>query len=86
MENDVRNEVTNYDTPDLILDFGGLSPRQYASLILKEEFGYSYARAGKRLGLNGTAFCSLYKRTKQKLYRANSQSNKTNHVTIPETI
>lgn len=79
MTNGVINEITNFDTPDLILDLGGLSDRQYASLILKEDFGYSYARAGKRLGLNGTAFCSLYKRTKQKLYR-------NYYVTIPETI
>jgi len=71
--------MENELTLDLILDLGGLSPRQYASLILKDELGYSYARAGRRLGLNGTAFCSLYKRTKQKLYR-------THYVTIPETL
>lgn len=80
--NEVTNEVTNYDTSDLNLDLGGLSARQYASLILKEDLGYSYARAGRRLGLNGTAFCSLYKRTKQKLYR----NHYNNYVTIPETV
>ena len=47
---------------ELKLDLKGFTARQYAALILRDELGYSYERAGNRLGLNRFAFRELYKR------------------------
>lgn len=46
----------------LKLDLKGFTPRQYAALILRDDLGYSYGRAGRHLGLNRFAFRELYKR------------------------
>ena len=46
----------------LKLDLKGYTPRQYAALILKDDLGYSYERAGRHLGINRFAFRELYKR------------------------
>ena len=60
----------------LKLDLKGFTPRQYAALILRDELGYSYERAGRQLGLNRFAFRELYKRAiykhKTKTIYANS--------------
>lgn len=53
------------ETP-LKLDLKGFTARQYAALILKEDFGYSHERAGLRLNISRYAFATLYKRAKNK--------------------
>lgn len=52
---------SDQSTP-LELDLKGFTPKQYAALILKDELGYSYERAGRQLGLTRFAFRELYKR------------------------
>lgn len=47
---------------NLKLDLKGFTARQYAALILRDDLGYSYERAGRHLGLNRFAFRELYKR------------------------
>jgi DNA-directed RNA polymerase specialized sigma24 family protein len=51
---------------ELKLDLKGCTPRQYAALILKEDFGYSHERAGLRLDISRYAFAILYKRAQDK--------------------
>tara|TARA_R110000868_G_C10620862_1_gene742272 strand:+ start:94 stop:318 length:225 start_codon:yes stop_codon:yes gene_type:complete len=51
---------------ELKLDLQGYTPRQYAALILKDDFGYSHERAGLRLDISRYAFATLYKRAKTK--------------------
>lgn len=46
----------------LKLDLKGFTARQYAALILRDDLGYSYERAGRHLGLSRYAFRELYKR------------------------
>ena len=50
----------------LKLDLKGFTAKQYAALILKEELGYSYGRAGLKMGINYRAFARLYNRAKVK--------------------
>lgn len=47
---------------ELKLDLDGFTPRQYAALILRDDLGYSYERAGRHLDLTRYAFRELYKR------------------------
>jgi DNA-directed RNA polymerase specialized sigma24 family protein len=51
---------------ELKLDLQGYTPRQYAALILKDDFGYSHEKAGIQLGISRYAFAILYKRAKTK--------------------
>jgi DNA-directed RNA polymerase specialized sigma24 family protein len=51
---------------ELKLNLQGYTPRQYAALILKDDFGYSYEKAGIQLGISRYAFAILYKRAKTK--------------------
>ena len=44
---------------ELKLDLDGFTPRQYAALILRDDLGYSYERAGRHLGLSRYAFREL---------------------------
>jgi hypothetical protein len=44
----------------------GFTPRQYAILILRDEFNYSWGRCGKRLDITRYAARELYKRAKLK--------------------
>lgn len=46
----------------LKLDLKGFTAKQYAALILRDDLGYSYGRAGRQLGLHRYAFRELYKR------------------------
>ena len=61
---------------ELKLDLKGFTARQYAALILREDLGYSYGRAGRQLGLHRYAFRELYKRAvlkeEKKIIYANS--------------
>lgn len=50
----------------LKLDLDGFTPRQYAALILRDDLGYSYERAGRQMGLSRYAFRELYKRATYK--------------------
>jgi len=50
----------------LKLDLKGFTARQYAALILRDDLGYSYGRAGRQLGLTRFAFRELYKRATYK--------------------
>jgi DNA-directed RNA polymerase specialized sigma24 family protein len=56
----------NDQSTPLKLDLKGFTAKQYAALILKEELGYSYGRAGLRMGINYRAFARLYNRAKVK--------------------
>lgn len=60
----------------LKLDLKGFTAKQYAALILREDLGYSYGRAGRQLGLHRYAFRELYKRAvlkeEKKIIYANS--------------
>jgi DNA-directed RNA polymerase specialized sigma24 family protein len=58
---------SNDQSTPLKLDLKGFTPRQYAALILRDELGYSYERAGNRLGLNR----AIYKHETKTIY-ANS--------------
>ena len=51
---------------ELKLDLDGFTPRQYAALILRDDLGYSYERAGRQMGLSRYAFRELYKRATYK--------------------
>jgi DNA-directed RNA polymerase specialized sigma24 family protein len=51
---------------ELKLDLQGYTPRQYAALILKDDFGYSHEKAGLVLGISRYAFAILYKRAQAK--------------------
>ena len=61
---------------ELKLDLKGFTAKQYAALILREDLGYSYGRAGRQLGLDRYAFRELYKRAvlkeEKKIIYANS--------------
>lgn len=61
---------------ELKLDLKGFTAKQYAALILRDDLGYSYGRAGRQLGLTGYAFRELYKRAvfkaENKIIYANS--------------
>ena len=61
---------------ELKLDLKGFTAKQYAALILREDLGYSYGRAGRQLGLHRYAFRELYKRAvlkeEKKIIYANS--------------
>lgn len=50
----------------LKLDLKGFTPKQYAALILRDELGLTYGRAGIRLGVSRDAFNTLYRRAKLK--------------------
>jgi DNA-directed RNA polymerase specialized sigma24 family protein len=54
----------NDQSTPLKLDLKGFTAKQYAALILKEELGYSYGRAGLKMGINYRAFARLYNRAK----------------------
>jgi DNA-directed RNA polymerase specialized sigma24 family protein len=56
----------NDQSTPLKLDLKGFTAKQYAALILKEELGYSYGRAGLKMGINYKAFARLYNRAKVK--------------------
>jgi DNA-directed RNA polymerase specialized sigma24 family protein len=56
----------NDQSTPLKLDLKGFTAKQYAALILKEELGYSYGRAGLKMGINYRAFARLYNRAKVK--------------------
>jgi DNA-directed RNA polymerase specialized sigma24 family protein len=56
----------NDQSTTLKLDLKGFTAKQYAALILKEELGYSYGRAGLKMGINYRAFARLYNRAKVK--------------------
>lgn len=49
------------------LDLKGFTPRQYAMLIMKEDLGYSYGKAGIKLGKTRYAAARLYERAKNKM-------------------
>jgi DNA-directed RNA polymerase specialized sigma24 family protein len=53
---------SNDQSTPLKLDLKGFTARQYAALILRDDLGYSYERAGRHLGINRFAFRELYKR------------------------
>lgn len=50
------------------LDLGGLTPRQYAILILRDELKYTWQRCGNRMGITRDAARELYKRAQMKCY------------------
>jgi hypothetical protein len=50
------------------LDLKNWTAGQYAVLILREDFKYSWARCGNRLGISRHAANELYKRAKMKEY------------------
>jgi DNA-directed RNA polymerase specialized sigma24 family protein len=56
----------NDQSTPLKLDLKGFTAKQYAALILKEELGYSYGKAGLKMGINYRAFARLYNRAKVK--------------------
>jgi DNA-directed RNA polymerase specialized sigma24 family protein len=56
----------NDQSTPLKLDLKGFTAKQYAALILKEELGYSYGRAGLKMDINYRAFARLYNRAKVK--------------------
>jgi DNA-directed RNA polymerase specialized sigma24 family protein len=56
----------NDQSTPLKLDLKGFTAKQYAALILKEELGYSYGKAGLKMGINYKAFARLYNRAKVK--------------------
>ena len=56
----------NDQSTPLKLDLKGFTAKQYSALILKEELGYSYGRAGLKMGINYRAFARLYNRAKVK--------------------
>ena len=49
------------------LNLKGFTTKQYAALILREELGYSYGKAGIKMGINYRAFARLYGRAKKKI-------------------
>jgi DNA-directed RNA polymerase specialized sigma24 family protein len=51
---------------ELDIDLQGLTPRQYAVLILRDELDYSWAKCGIKLNINRYAARELYKRAKVK--------------------
>jgi DNA-directed RNA polymerase specialized sigma24 family protein len=52
----------------LKLDLNGLTPKQYASLIMKEDLGYSYGKIAIRLDCSRYVAVELYRRAKHKTY------------------
>lgn len=50
------------------LDLYGLTPRQYAVLILRDELKYSWEKCGRRLGISRYAARELFKRAMMKEY------------------
>ena len=54
---------------DLKIDINNWTAGQYAVLILREDFKYSWARCGNRLGISRYAANELYKRAKMKEYQ-----------------
>jgi DNA-directed RNA polymerase specialized sigma24 family protein len=50
----------------LKIDLKGFTAKQYAALILREDLGYSYGKAGLKMGINYRAFARLYNRAKVK--------------------
>jgi DNA-directed RNA polymerase specialized sigma24 family protein len=51
---------------ELDIDLQGLTSRQYAVLILRDELDYSWAKCGIKLNINRYAARELYKRAKLK--------------------
>lgn len=51
---------------ELKLDLDGFTPRQYASLIIKEELELTHGQGGIKMGTNQEAFARLYRRAKIK--------------------
>ena len=53
---------------NLKLDLGGLTPKQYAALIMREDLKYTYGKMGIRLDCSRYAAVELYKRATHKTY------------------
>lgn len=51
---------------ELKLDLKGFTPRQYAALIIREDLGYTHGKGGIRMGIDRSAFASLYQRARIK--------------------
>lgn len=56
----------NKQSSDLTLDLGGMTARQYAVLILRDDLKYSWQRCGNKMDTTRYAARELYKRAKQK--------------------
>lgn len=51
---------------ELKLNLHGYTPRQYTALILREDLGYTHGKGGVRMGIDRSAFASLYQRARIK--------------------
>jgi len=51
---------------ELKLNLQGCTPRQYTALILRDDLGYTHGKGGVRMGIERSAFASLYQRARIK--------------------
>ena len=58
---------------ELKLYMGNYTARQYAILILREDFKYSWQRCGNKMDISRYAAREMYKRANQKSYEQNIQ-------------
>ena len=58
--------MNNKENTELKLDLGGMTPRQYAMLILRDDLKYSWQRCGNKMDTTRYAARELYKRAKIK--------------------